>query len=1240
MSFRQIVLDLALGALSALALIAQQTGSGTVQGVVRDATSAVVAGARVTIVHTATMTKYSTTTNDLGLFRFPPVQPGDYTITAEARGMQTWEANFLLQVGQTAEIGPILRVGAVSTQVTVAGEAAPLVPTTDATLSENLERTRIEQLPSDGRSIANLVMIATPGLYGGQDGNINPINMGLRDAVELYQDGAVIKNRDVGDWSGRLPGVDSVEELRVETSMSSAQFDRPGSVILSTKSGTNSIHGSLFETNRNSGVGVARRRQDYYTKPPHYVRNEFGGSVGGPVYIPKVYNGKNRTFFFTSYEALRLVSASTFSTSMQTDAMRQGDYSGLKDSLGRLTTIYDPLTTGPAPTWIRTPFPSNTIPATRESPDAKYLFGIMPEPTFPGVNPSVASNWFGVSPNATSDYMVTNRIDQRVGDRDQLFGRVSVGHDKGLNVSAGGPTTIPPLSGPLNWVLGTYHDVSVVGSWSHTFSPAFLSSTRVAWSHEFKFVGSPSDPNIPNVATYLGVPNLGNDPFNSYSTSGMGFGASFSTQQVRFNTTNVLVVNEDLTRIAGRHQIQFGGQLHLEFLNALIDHNGTGITYDNQATALYDPSSGSSYNALPFTGFSGASFFLGYVGTFKDTVKRPAWDLRDREFAGYVQDNWRVTPKLTLNLGLRYQNMPAENIAGNFAVGFDTKTDSMVLARPLPDMYKANMTSPTTVSQLQAIGVKFESAQQAGLPAGLVYGNPWIFAPRLGFAYRVGDSVRPLVLRGGWGMYDSQAALRTWDNLTGSGIPYGYPVQYSVNNQALAGAVPGVDGLPNYELRSVPQYVAGVNTGNVLDNPAFVSLTPGCCALQFNDPHQPPTRDMEWNFSLGRELLSGIVARASYLGTHGWNLPQNVNFNAAPPDYVWYAVTGLQKATGKYASTGQNAYDTTTYGSITEYRRRGYSNANGVALELERRYSRGVGFQLAYVMTNAFTESTLVGNGGGTSVAPVADFLPGAVPADFDARNRFLNYQRDTAIPHHQLKWNWVVDLPFGRDHLLARHPGKFLNALVGGWQLAGSGTYQSRYFSLPAGNYGPTSPVQIYGTQYPIKDCTSGVCQPGFLYWNGYVSPPLINRTNASGQCTGICGIPSNYTPSNLPLIPYGSTALPANAPANTNISQYWETQTIWVPLKDGTVVRTAMNTNLPWWNNQYLPAPWAFNLSASLFKTFSLTERARLRFNADFFQVLNNPGIPTPGGNGILSSQNSNNSPRDLQLTLRLTW
>jgi hypothetical protein len=283
-------------------ILTAQTGRDTIQGFVRDASAGVVTGASVTIVHTATMGKYSTTTNEVGFFHFPPTQFGSYKITVGAPGMQTWKGEFLLQVGQTLDISPVLNVGGVATQVTVAGEAAPLVSTSDAVISTNLERARIEQLPQNGRSIATLVGLTTPGLGPGQDGGTNPIINGLRDSVELYQDGAVIKNRDTGDWSGRLPGVDSIEEVRVETSLSSAKSDRPGSVILSTRSGTNKLHGTLFETNRNSGIGVARARTDYYTKPPHYVRNEFGGSVGGPVFLPKVYNGKNRTFFFTSYE--------------------------------------------------------------------------------------------------------------------------------------------------------------------------------------------------------------------------------------------------------------------------------------------------------------------------------------------------------------------------------------------------------------------------------------------------------------------------------------------------------------------------------------------------------------------------------------------------------------------------------------------------------------------------------------------------------------------------------------------------------------------------------------------------------------------------------------------------------------------------------------------------------------------------------------------------------------------------
>jgi hypothetical protein len=1227
MSSKRILGFLLLTAVSVLTAIAQ-TGSGTVQGAVKDASSAAVVGANVTLVHSATTRTYSTTTNEAGHFGFPPVVPGPYEINVEAQGMQPWAGKFLLVVGQTAELTPVLQVGSLTTQVTVDDRVVPLVTTSDATLSRNLERIRIEQLPLNGRNIANLVLVNTPGLVGGQDGAINPIVNGLRDSVELYQDGAIIKNRDTGDWSGRLPGMDSIEELRVETSLSSAKFDRPGSVILSTRSGTNKIHGSLFETNRNSAVGVARRRQDFYIKPPHYVRNEFGGSVGGPVFIPKIYDGKNRTFFFTSYELARIASSATNSTTMPTMPMRQGDFSGLVDSTGRRSVLYDPYSTGAAPTWQRTPFPGNQISATRESPEAKYLYSVMPIPTN-GANPLVASNYFGLGSSYTSDYMSTSRIDHRVGERDQVFGRFSINQNRSTT-----PNGVPATNLSMNATYNLNRAGNGVGHWTHAFSPTFLSETQVSFSRENKFVGAPPVEGITNMASFLGLPNPGNNPFVAFFASNSGFGLNYSVQQSRQNFTNIFVFDQNFTRVHGRHVFQFGARVHREYLNVLIDQPTSGTFYNGQFTAAFDASSGSSFAAVPLTGHNAADFFLGAVSQYQLTVKPPSWSLRDSAYAAYIQDDWKVNSNLTLNFGLRYQYLPAMHETNYFMASYDKKTRALALGRSLEDMYKFNETTPAAIAQFQAIGVKFENYTDANLPKALVHGNPWIFEPRVGFAYRIGQSQQPFVLRGGYGMYDSQVALRVWDNQVGSLVPFGYPIQYQVNDQSHVG-----DGLPNWALRSAPQYVAGVSSKDALDNPNFVSISRGI-GVQFINPHQPPNTAHEWNLSIAREIRSGIVGTASYVGTHAVNLPQLYNFNATPNDYIWYTTTGLAKPTGTFASVGLNPFDSTTYGSMVDYQRTGYSTASSFQFELQRRYSHGYGFEFSYVMTNAFTNSTKVGNGGGPTITPSTSYLPGAVPVDFDERNRALYYTRDTAIPHHQFRWNWVAELPIGRGKMLARNANKFVDSLIGGWQIAGSGSYSSRYWSLPTTNWGSLGQVQVYDKQYPIQDCSSGACIPGYLYWNGYITPTLINRTNAAGQCTGICGIPSNYSPSNTPLIPWGATALPANAPSNTVLSQFWDTQTAWVQLKNNSVVRTVYNSNYHPWQSQFLPAPWSFGLDASLFKNFALTEALRLRFNADFFSVLNNPGLGAPGGNGILSTQNSSNAARVLQLSLRLSW
>ncbi|HZO55935.1 MAG TPA: carboxypeptidase-like regulatory domain-containing protein, partial [Bryobacteraceae bacterium] len=373
---RSLIILVLVSAVSALA----QTGTGKIQGTIRDVTGAVMPGVKVSINHTQTARQFTTTSTDVGFYTFPSVQTGAYEIAVEAAGMETWKGELTLQVGQTAEVNPSLRVGATATEVTVAGDVTPLVTTTSPTLANVVERARIEQLPVNGRFIQNLIYMTTPGLEeaGGQR------VFGIRNGFELLQDGAVLENRQWQTIPARPPSLDTIEEFRAETSNSSAKMNRPGTVILTTRAGTNSIHGSLFETHRNSGFGVARARQDFFTKAPHLVRNEYGGSIGGPVYLPKIYNGKNRTFFFVAYEGYKLRQASTRSTTMPSAEMRAGDFSQLMDGQGRRFNLYDPLTTGA--NWSRLPFNNNQIPVNRRSPLATYLYSVTPAATNPNVN--------------------------------------------------------------------------------------------------------------------------------------------------------------------------------------------------------------------------------------------------------------------------------------------------------------------------------------------------------------------------------------------------------------------------------------------------------------------------------------------------------------------------------------------------------------------------------------------------------------------------------------------------------------------------------------------------------------------------------------------------------------------------------------------------------------------------------------------------------------------------------------
>ena len=307
-----------------------QTGTGNIQGTVKDATNAVVPSAKVTIVHTATGGQRNTLTNEVGFYLFPAIQVGDYQISVESPGMEAWRGALVLVAGQSAVVDPVIKPGATATEVTVAGDVTPLLTSTSATVSTVVEHARIEQLPLNGRNISTLFYMTVPGFESGRC----PAITACATQPRCFRTAPFSKSRvavapRAAPWVGydrRIPCRD-------------AQFigeDEPArTFILTTRSGTNDLHGSVFETARNSAIGVARARTEFFNKPPHLARNEFGASLGGPVYIPKAYNGRNKTFFFFSYEGYQLRQSTTRNTSVPTAAMREGDFSGLVDFQGR-----------------------------------------------------------------------------------------------------------------------------------------------------------------------------------------------------------------------------------------------------------------------------------------------------------------------------------------------------------------------------------------------------------------------------------------------------------------------------------------------------------------------------------------------------------------------------------------------------------------------------------------------------------------------------------------------------------------------------------------------------------------------------------------------------------------------------------------------------------------------------------------------------------------------------------------
>ena len=1209
-----------------------QSGASTIQGTVQDSGGAAIPSAEVHVVNTATGVANDTKSNGVGFYAIPGLFTGTYTITFASPGMKKFQQTIDLQNGKVEVLNPKLNVGNVTEQVTVGIETIQLATYDSGVVSTQLDAKRIDQLPQNGRNVLGLAQNTVPGLEGGGT-RANGI---MQEGMEYSQDGAPMTNRNFGGEANSaqatLPDPDSVQEARFETLNSSAQFATPATVILTTKSGTNQYHGSMFETARNNFFGIAKARQNPANfAAPHLVRNEFGGTVGGPISIPKLYDGKNKSFFFFAYERFSLRQIANELVTVPTVAMRNGDFSGLVNSSGVLQTLYDPNTTqSAANNYARTPFPNNQIPISRISPLAKTLYAATPLPQT-NDNPLVNSNFNAINPTSQTVPNITFRLDHVFNESNRVYGRftdIDQQQQALRNYPANSPANIAGgglPAGATGYQAIPIQTISHAIGYSHVFSPTLFSETIISQQWQRMYVQG-NQVSLDNYEQKLGLPN--NFGSIGFPAIGANLIMPYGGSQWYYGASQMLAtLDENATKIWGKHQIQFGARIRHERYAYLSDRSPDTVAYTNLATAVYDPTSGANYTAKANTGYQDADFFLGAASSYSQNKNAPFNQGYLREYDFYFQDNYRVSNRLTVNVGLRWEMHPAPKANNDNFVTFDLKNDALVLPKPISDFIANGYTTQAIVTNLQNLGVKFETPQQGGIPSSGFNNSMANFLPRLGFAYTPGFGPKGLVIRGGYGEYIYPVPIRNSVRYLTANYPFtaGYSQSYTSASQS-------PDGLPNYLLRAPQTVVAGLNSANVVNSTSTNALLPGINIGESLTANYPPAHVREANMTVEQPFHDGSIFRISYVFTHGYNLDQNYSYNNAPSTYAYETTTGTIPPTGTYASVATRPYDNTTWGGNVVSTKLGWSNDSALQLNYQKPFKNGIAYQIFYVYSRAFR---LGGNTFRDNVLyPAANFAPGVLPAGLDpgtilhpsdALNRYENYKLDTAIPVHHITFNGIYDLPFGTGKRFLGKSNKFVNALLGGFQVAFVGQVVSQSFQVASANWGASSQLENYGSSVPVTDCRSGVCRPAYLWFNGYIAPNLINTPN------GVQGIPASYIPY---LAPINNTPGAANF-GNNNVT---------VNLKNGTQVVTGYSPG-PSGANPFsqtvVQGPKNYTADISLYKEFVLGEKRRLRFNLDAFNAFNIQGRVNPNTtDGVESLQTSYWTPRQIQITARFSF
>jgi hypothetical protein len=1282
-----LVIAIAIGIVACCISVRAQSGAGSIQGTVTDSTGAVIQGASIHVVQQGTNVASDTTSSSVGFYQVPELFTGTYDVTVAAPGMKSYKTTIDLLVAQNAVINPTLTAGAVTQQVSVSANTVQLTTTDNGTITSTLENSRINQLPMNGRLLLTLIGETTPGL---EDSGTRANGL-MGEALEYVEDGAPSVVREFGGANVSsvstqvlLPDPDAVQEVRIETTDTGAQYATPGTAVLTSKSGSNSLHGSLFETARNNAFGIARDRQDPANyAAPHYVRNEYGASAGGPIVLPHIYHGKDRSFWFFAFEKYSLASFSPSLEHVPTAAMEGGNFSGLINSSGVLQTLYDPATTtssancngsGTANQYCRQTFTQefgetgsniNSIPAGRLSPATKVLYALTP-PTTSSDDPLVASN---VTLPSIADYEIPNitfRLDHVFNDTNRAYLRyTNVNQTWKSGFSQPGVTAdgIPAGSVGNQGFFPAANFTGAIG-YTHVFSPTFFAETVLSqdWlTRKDYFVGDTEDYEqtlgVPNNFGELGFPGISGTLWAQPGNMG------------RYGMTQIISnIDENMTKTVGRHQMQFGGRYRHERFGYLTVHLQDTITFNGADTALVNPASGANYTATSNTGQANGDFFLGGASNYEVNFPTPYTHYHDMEFDGYFQDNFHVSRNLTANIGLRYENHPAIWTKYGLDESWDLKNNAMVLASPPATLIAEGYTTQAIITNLEDDGVTIETPAQAGMPANTLLRNyPFNFSPRVGLAYLPFNGKYGTVIRGAYGRYIYPVPIRSSVlDVVQDNEPY-----LATYNESYINAAQAPDGLPNYLMRAPQAVVMGANSANVVNTSTTNAILPGFESFALN-PSYPPDFVTQVNATIEQPLKGNSVLRVSWLWSHGTNLDQEYQYNLKPSQYVYEMQKGTLEPTGgtsaigtsQYATTGADPYNQVSIGSGSIYdQKSGWSNDNALQVNYQRLFHHGIAYQVIYVWSKPFRvggnffRDTLVdtaqdyANSGVSTMTqaygPVTSpILPPAPPPGtasygfWHNLDVYENHYIDTAIPKQHISFNGIIDLPVGRGKRFLGNSNRFMNEVVGGFQLAGDGSILSQDFQVANGNWGPTNPIKVYKHNAKITDCRSGVCHESFEWFNGYLAPTVIPSNSGNAKCTLaaglVTGLPANWAPYESPI---DTDCNPSDA-----AYKYYGDNEVNITLPGGTPTAIAFSPG-PQGTNPYsrtfLNGPMNYTIDLSLFKVFPITERTNLRFNIDAFNALNVQGYSNPNTtDGTESLLSSYNTPRQVQFTLRLQF